>query len=366
MKDSVIGRRSFLQGVAGLSAAAAVPALTACGSGTSRTSSAGGDGGKSLTVRNSGGAYGDALQKGVYTPFSKETGIAITVANMDGAQLLAQIKQGRPQADLIDNSLADLRKFETENALEKLDYDRISSFKSAKLPDTLVNDYAVGKQYYVNALAYRTDAFGGKKPASWQDFWDVKAFPGGRSMCSPDADLPELEFALLADGVPMDKLYPLDVDRAFKAMDRIRGSLKKYWDSGNLPGVLLSRQEVTMSTVWHGRLHSLIAQGNPIEYQLSGARRQAQGLAISKGATNVDAAYQLIDYSLRPEVQASLAKVYPVNPGVPAAYDKLTAEERAGLPGSPEFFDNGFDVDIDWWLKNESAVTKRWLEWARV
>ena len=28
----------------------------------------------------------------------------------------------------------------------------------------------------------------------------------------------DLEFALLADGVPKDKLYPIDVNRAFKAL----------------------------------------------------------------------------------------------------------------------------------------------------
>ncbi|MFI0445399.1 ABC transporter substrate-binding protein [Actinomadura sp. 6N118] len=361
MRDPMVSRRAVLRGVGGLAAAAALPALAACGTGTSRASG----NGKSLTVRNSGGAYGDALQKAVYTPFSKETGIAVNVAHLDGAQLIAQIKQGRPQVDLIDNSMADFRKFVAENTLEKLDYDRVGSFKGAKLPDGLAGDHAVGKAYYVTLMAYRTDTFGGRKPASWDDFWDTKAFPGSRSLCNPDADLPELEFALLADGVPMDKLYPLDVDRAFKAMDRIRGAVKQYWDSGNLPGVLLSRQEVSMSTVWHGRLDSLIKQGTPLAYQLGAARRQTQALAIAKGTANVDAAYRLIDYSLRPEVQAGLAKVFPSNPAVPAAYNRLTAQERAGLPGSPEFFGNGFDVDVDWWMKNEAAVTKRWLEWAR-
>ncbi len=127
-------------------------------------------------------------------------------------------------------------------------------------------------------------------------------------MVSPDGDLPELEFALLADGVPMDKLYPLDVDRAFKVLTRLRADIKKFWDSGPLPGVLLSRQEVTMSTVWDGRLADLQKQGVPVERQLNGMRRQFQGYAIAKGAANADNAYQLMDFSLRAESQAALAK----------------------------------------------------------
>ncbi|MET9836174.1 ABC transporter substrate-binding protein, partial [Streptomyces sp. NPDC006385] len=346
-------------------AIAALPSLSACGTGTSRASSGGKGGGKTVIVRDSGGAYGEALQKAVYTPFTKETGINVQVVNLQGTQMLAQIKQGRPQFDLINNSMMDHAKFVAQDALEKLDTGRIKSLKSAKLPKAQITEHAIAHSFYAQCLAYRTDAFGGKKPQSWADFWDTGSFKGSRSMCNPDADLPELEFALLADGVPMDKLYPLDVDRAFKVLTRLRPDIKKFWDSGPLPGVLLSRQEVTMSTVWDGRLAALQQQGVPVERQLNGARRQFQGYAIAKGAANADAAYQLMDYALRPEVAAALAKVYPSNPASAEAYTKLTNEERSKLAGAPEYYDKGFDADINWWIKNEAAVTKRWLEWAR-
>ena len=361
MKDSMIGRRGFLRGAVGLATTAAAASLVGCGTGTSRSA----QDANSLTVRNSGGAFGDALQKAVYAPFAEETGLTVKVANLQGTQMLAQMQQGRPQFDLIDNSLSEFMNWAPEDVLEPLDYDRIASFKDARLPENMVTELAVGKSYYVTVMAYRTDAFGNNAPSTWADFWDAGAFPGSRSMGTPDADLPELEFALLADGVPIDQLYPLDIDRAFRAMDRIRPSIKTYWDTGNLPGVLLSRQEVGISTVWHGRLHSLIEGGMPLAYQLAGGRRQAQAYAIPKGAANADAAYKLIDYSLRPDVQANLAKIYPANPAVPAAYDQLTAEERKVLPGAPEYFGNGFDVDIDWWQQNETAVNERWREWSR-
>ncbi|WDF43396.1 ABC transporter substrate-binding protein [Streptomyces sp. T12] len=367
MKDARIDRRLFLRGIGGVTAGvAAATALSACGTGTSRSGAgSGGKGGKTVVVRDSGGSYGAALQKAIYTPFTQETGISVKVLNLDDAPLLAQIKQGRPQCDLINNSMMSHTKYVAQDALEALDRDRIKSLESAKIPDNQITDHAIGSSFYGACMAYRTDAFGGKKPESWADFWDTRAFQGERSMCNPDGDLPELEFALLADGVPMDKLYPLDVDRAFKVLTRLRSDIKKFWDSGPLPGVLLSRQEVTMSTVWDGRIADLQKQGVPVERQLNGMRRQFQGYAIAKGAANVDAAYQLMDFSLRAESQAALAKAFPSNPSSPLAYTKLTNEERSTLAGAPEYYDKGFDTDIDWWLKNESAVTKRWLEWAR-
>ncbi|MDT0568048.1 ABC transporter substrate-binding protein [Streptomyces sp. DSM 3412] len=366
MKDARIDRRLFLRGIGGVTAGvAAATTLGACGTGTSRSVGGSGKSGKTVVVRDSGGSYGAAFQKAIYTPFTQETGIAVKVLNLDDAPLLAQIKQGRPQCDLINITMTSHVRYVAEDALETLDRDRIKSLKSARIPENQITEHAVGHSFYGQCMAYRTDAFGGRKPESWADFWDTKAFQGGRSMCSPDGDLPELEFALLADGVPMDKLYPLDVDRAFKVLTRLRSDIKKFWDSGPLPGVLLSRQEVTMSTVWDGRIADLQKQGVPVERQLHGMRRQYQGYAIAKGAANVDAAYQLMDFSLRPESQANLAKVFPSNPSSPVAYEKLTEDERNALAGAPKYYDKGFDADVDWWLKNESAVTKRWLEWAR-
>jgi putative spermidine/putrescine transport system substrate-binding protein len=364
MRDPQIGRRRLLLGAAGL-AAAAVPALAGCGSGTSRSSAAsGGSGSKTLVVRNSGGAYGDANQKALYEPFTKETGIEVKVVNPNYAAMLAQIQQGRPQFDLIDNSMMDFLKFQRDNATQQLDHDRLKNLKNAGIAQNLVTPYAIGKNYWGSVLAYRTDAFGGAAPQSWADVWNIKTFAGPRALQGPDADRAELEFALLADGVPIDKLYPLDVDRAFKVLDQIKGSVKKWWDTGALPGVLLGRKEVVLSSVWHGRLDALIKQGNPLAYQFSGARRQSNGWAIPKGAANVDAAYQLIDYSLRPEVQAQFAAIYPMGPVVPAAISKLSDDVRKNLLSAPENLELGFDLDVAWWLENEDAVTKRWQEWS--
>ncbi|MFF7308974.1 extracellular solute-binding protein [Streptomyces sp. NPDC008137] len=359
-----IDRRAFLRGVGGAAAGiAAAGTLSACGTGTSRSVGSGGKSSKTLVVRNSGGSYGDANQQAIYEPFTKETGIQVKVVNIEYAQMLAQIKQGRPEFDVIDDSMADFVLFQQEGGTQALDYDRLKNFKKAGVAKNLVTPNAVGKNYWASVMAYRTDAFGGKKPSSWVDFWDTEAFPGNRALQALDADLPELEFALLADGVPLDKLYPLDVDRAFKVLGEIKSHVRKFWDTGALPGVLLGRKEVDASSVWHGRLDALIKGGAPLAYQWNGARRQSNGLGIPKGAANLDAAYRLIDFSLRPEVQAAYAEIYPMAPSVPAAYKKLKPATAANLGSSPEHLKSGFDLDVEWWIKNQDAVSKRWQEW---
>lgn len=364
MTDPRIGRRTFLRAVGGVTAGTAAASVTACGDRARQRGDAPRSS-KTLVVRDIGGAYGEANRKAVYEPFSKETGIQVDVVNIPRyAQLLAQIKEGRPQFDLMDIDMSALARFERADATLELDYDRLENARNAGIAESLLTSHGVGKNYWASVMAYRTDRFDGRAPRSWADFWDTGALPGGRALQSPDAGPPELEFALLADGVPLDRLYPLDIDRAFRVLDAVKDHVREFWVDGATPGDLLKRGEVLLSSVWHGRPNALIKRGAPLAYQWNSARRQSSGFGIPKGARNVDAAYRLIDFALRPEVQSGFAEAYPMGPVVPAAYRYLP-REAADLASSPEHLYTGFDLDVDWWVKNMEAVTKRWQEWAR-
>jgi putative spermidine/putrescine transport system substrate-binding protein len=363
VKDVKIDRRAFLRGAGGVTTGVAAASLT--GSVTHADRKAGAKSTKTLVVRDIGGAYGEANRKAVYEPFSQETGIQVDVVNIPRyAQMLARIKQGSPQFDVIDIDMSALARFEAERATQSLDYDRLKNARNAGIAESLLTSHSVGKNYWASVMAYRTDAFPGKGPESWADFWDTGRFPGVRALQGPDAGPPELEFALLADGVPRDRLYPLDVDRAFRALDRVRSAAREFWTDGASPGLLLERKRVTASSVWHGRLNKLVQQGAPLAYQWDGARRQSNGFGIPYGAANIDAAYRFIDFALRPEVQAGFAAVYPVGPVVPAAYTHLS-RAAADLASSPEHLYTGFDLDVGWWVRNKETVTERWLTWAR-
>src|SRR3546814_15744266 len=74
-------------------------------------------------------------------------------------------------------------------------------------------------------IGYDGDRIKGAVPRNWADFWDVKRFPGKRGMRKTPKY--SLEFALMADGVPADQVYPTlrtprGVDRAFRKLDEIK------------------------------------------------------------------------------------------------------------------------------------------------
>jgi putative spermidine/putrescine transport system substrate-binding protein len=141
--------------------------------------------------------------------------------------------------------------------------------------------------------------------------------------------------------------------------------VRTFWKDGAEPAELLDRKEVVAPSAWPGRLLNLIKRGSPLAYEWNGARRQSNGYGIPKGAADPDAAYRFIDFALRPDVQAHHGQIYPDGPVVPAAYAYLSQTAAANLASSPGHLRSGFDLDVEWWLKNRDSVIKRWQEWAR-
>ena len=44
----------------------------------------------------------------------------------------------------------------------------------------------------------------------------------------------------MAAGVPPDKLYPIDIDKAFASYDKIKPSVVKWWETGAVPTQMLT------------------------------------------------------------------------------------------------------------------------------
>ena len=65
-----------------------------------------------------------------------------------------------------------------------------------------------------------------------------------------------LEIALLADGVAPDKLYPLDLDRAFRKLDTIKSEIV-WWSGGAQSQQLLASGEASVGQFWNGRVFAV-------------------------------------------------------------------------------------------------------------
>src|SRR5215813_11580397 len=319
-------------------------------------------------VAGAGGTTAFASLLGVRSrPARAATGqlvVRSTPATM--AQIGASVEQRAVEVDVIDFGQAGLVKLAKQGALEKIDYGRMKSWNPSSVPDHIRMDQMVGRCYWAMVLAYRTDVFpAGKQPRGWKDYWDVQKFPGPRAMSDGTSSDPDLEFALIADGVSAKReaLYPLDVDRALKSMNRIRPSVVKFFPSATLSAEMLERKEVVAESIANGRAQDLVDKGAPVAIEWNEAGRVVQCWAIPKGAPHKDLAMRFIDFAMQPKVQAELTKYIAYGPTNREAFKHVSADVVRKLPSNPEWVDKGFDRDGKWWGENLDAVTSKWRAW---
>ncbi len=190
--------------------------------------------------------------------------------------------------------------------LEKLDF---SIIDKSKLDPRFVTDYSVGSFYYSFVIGCNADAVKAC-PKTWADLFDTTKFPGKRTFYKWSAP-GVIEAALLADGVPADKLYPLDLDRAFKKLDTIKSDII-WWSGGAQSQQLLASAEAPFGSVWNGRMTALAATGIKVETSWEQNITAADALVVPKGAPNAEAAMKFIALATSAEPAGCPCKGYGV------------------------------------------------------
>ncbi len=346
-----ISRRKFL-GVTGV-AAAASPFIW-----TGRSSAAG-----KVIIRTIGGSYEEATVKSIFEPFTKATGIEVVKVPATLGKVLAMHEAGSMELDVMDAGELGVLSLSQKGALEKINYKAWKMTNPDDMDPAVRRDDMMGDIYFSSVLGYNSQAFPtGKQPRNWAEFWDIKKFAGPRMLADIASGAIDVEFALLADGVPKDKLYPIDVNRAFKSLDRVRPSIRKFWDTGALSAQMLADKEVVLGSIWNGRLQASADKGAPLAIEWNEAMLQSQYWAVLKGK-NTENAQRFIDFACQPELQAALAKMIPYGPTNRQAFKSIPADLAARLPSSPENRQKAFIQNGKWWADNRPMVSERWTQW---
>jgi putative spermidine/putrescine transport system substrate-binding protein len=317
-----------------------------------------------VVVRNPGGAYSDAQKQYIYDPFTKETGIEVVIVASTLTKMLAMAKSGNTELDVADAGFDGLTTLDRTEALAPIDYASWKYTDAKDIPEEYVTPTTAGLCLYATVLGYNTETFPeGKQPKGWAEFWDAAKFPGARMLADMASGSPNLEFALIADGVPMDKVFPIDIDRAFKSLSRIKPYIKKFWDTGALSAQMLADKDAVLGSIWNGRLQAIADKGAPVAIEWNQHMLALQGYGIFKDAKNMKEAQLLIDYAMQPKAQLGLPKELAYGPTNRKTFDMLPPERVAMLPGSPEQLKRSFLQDAQWWDQNRAKVNSIWSKW---
>lgn len=217
-----------------------------------------------LVIATWGGAYTDALKAAFGDPFSEATGTEIQFVDAPGgynAMLEAQAAAGNVTWDLIDIGEEDAVALIDQGLLQPLPNDLKAELIEA-VGEENVTDYGISFASYGSVIACNSAA-ADACPTTPAEFWDVENFPGRRTMYG-DGWTDALIYALLADGVAKEELYPLDVDRAFAKLDEIKPHINVWWTTGDQSQQIFRDEEVVMGLLWDGRASGLREQGDGV------------------------------------------------------------------------------------------------------
>ena len=309
-----------------------------------------------LVFTSWGGTTQDVQSRAWLDPFTAETGVKVLQDGpTDYGKIKAMVEANGVTWDVVDVEGDYAAQAGPAGLLEPLDFTVIDK---TKLDPRFVTDWSVGSFYYSFVIGCNSDAVAAC-PKTWADLFDTAKFPGKRTLYKWSAP-GVIEAALLADGVHPADLYPLDLDRAFRKLDTIKGDII-WWSSGAQSQQLLASAEAPFGSFWNGRLTALAADGMTVETSWDQNITAADSLVVPKGAPNKAEAMKLIALATSPKAQAEMAAgtgYAPVNLDAPALMDP---DIRTTLPDQQAA--TQVNADMNYWAANRDAIGERWYAW---
>lgn len=326
-----------------------------------------------LVVGVHGGAYEDVQRKVFFEPFTKETRIKIVgVPFPNIAKVKAMVETNTVDIDLVELDGKDLQILSRRGLLEKIDYNLLPKEWLDGMQKVAIHPYGVGMFVWPSGIAYNTKKYTEENhPRNWAEFWDVKKFPGARTLPAATYLVGPLEVALMADGVLPEKLYPLDIERAFKSLDRIKSHVSKWYKGSAESAQILADGHADLGFNTFGRLIFMRIQGAPLGVEYGQALAKIDYWMVPKGAKHRQNAMRFIAFYMNPKRLGEYANAYPVfGPINKLSIAYIKAEVLAGLATSPKHADKLVYVNEEWWSAEDASgksnfekVLDRWNEW---
>jgi putative spermidine/putrescine transport system substrate-binding protein len=320
--------------------------------------------GRTLNLAGWGGNIQDAQETAFLTPFEEATGAAIQIRTADLNRLKEQIDGEDVSWDVLTLPAEDALALARTGYLEAIDFAVVD--KTALVPE-IVLQYAVGSAFFSTVIVYPADR--PTPPAGWADFWTFSTRESPDDPTPPEdlralrrGPLGTLEFALMADGVEADALYPLDIERAFASLDRIREYVVAWYEDGKQPIELLVADQVAMASAWNVRAWQL-GVTTEIGTQWNGGMLSADMWVVPRGAPNKDVAMDFINFATRAIPSANFARLVPFGPVNQEAPALLDPDRLREMPTAPENFASQFIQNWAWWADNSEAITARFEDW---
>ncbi|MEE8263355.1 MAG: extracellular solute-binding protein, partial [Gammaproteobacteria bacterium] len=289
----------------------------------------------------------------------------------------AQVEAGNVTWDLVDMVAADAMTACDEGIALEIDHDKLLAAAPDGTPaskdfgDMIVSPCFIPQIVYSTTFGYRTDKLK-TAPTTIADVFDLKKFPGKRSL--EKKPIGNLEWALLADGVPIDKVYDVlstekGLERAFKKLDTIKSEVV-WWTKGAVPTQLLADGEVVMASAYNGRLFSLIEEEKqPVGMMWDWQVFDLDGWVIPKGGKNQAEVEKFLRFATDTQRLADQAKFISYGPARQSSAPMVGKHATLGIdmgphmPTDPGNAKHTLLFNYEWWADHRAELDERFQAW---
>jgi len=326
-----------------------------------------------ITVVSYGGSLSAAQVESAHKPFTKATGIAVVSEDYSGgiAPIKTQVDGKQVTWDVVDAELLNVHRACSTGLLERIDSKTLAPAPDGTpaeedfIPGAL-SDCGVASYVWSTVVAYNTRAFKGEQPSTLKDFFDLKRFPGKRSLRK--APQVNLEWALMADGVPREEVYSTleteeGIERALRKLDTIKDQVI-WWEAGAQPPQLLADGQVSMASAYSGRIVLASRKENqPFRIVWDGQVYDMEAWVLPAGNPRKAQAFDFLRFATQTTVLADQSNYIPYGPTRYSAQKLVSPEVQADLPTSPQNFATALQVDALWWGDHADELNERFNAW---
>lgn len=305
--------------------------------------------GKSFVFAGFGGDLQKNQDEAWLKPFSATTGVK--VLQTDAPDLAAL--QTQQQARNVGVDVVEIESSSVDANCGSI-FKPVAIDRSELNPAYAMNECGVPVVKFSFVLAYNAKTLT-TPPTSVGDFFDLKRFPGKRAARSGSTG-GLIETALIGDGVPAAKMYPIDLDRALVRIKAAKDSIILYDTFAPIQDGL-ANGEFDMALMPNGRAFNAAKTNPDIKVVFVDAVTLYDNLAVPVGAKNAEAATAFLQFVARNQAQIALAERFPYGVGTKGAAPRLEAQAQAFFPDT--FTDQLLVQDSKWWSANDARVNER-------
>ena len=337
---------------------------------------------KDLVFVSWGGAYTNSQQKAYHEPWMAQNS-DINIVNDDSgagalAKLRAMVEAGNVTWDLVDMTASDAMIACDEGLAKEIDHDTMLAAAPDGAPatedfgDMIVSPCFIPQIVYSTTFGYRTDLVGDTPPSTINDVFDLEKYPGKRSLEKRPVN--NLEWALLADGVPAEEVYEVlatdeGVDRALAKLDTIKDQVV-WWEKGAQTPQLLADGEVVMGSTYNGRLFSVIEEEKqPIAMLWDWQVFDLDGWIVPAGGKNEEDVMKYLMFATDTQRLADQAAYISYGPARKSSaplvgkHAELGIDMAPHMPTDPENAKHTLLLGFEFWADNLDDLSEKFQAW---